>query len=281
MAVDEALRGTLRYESDRLPDPVLLQADGRATSLLADVVDDHEMGVTHVVRRQSESALSPLQAHLFRALDWEEPVWIHLPSIEDDEGQPLDSEILASDFQEAGYLPEAVFNFLLLLGWSPDEEILDKWKVRKQLKLEALSPEPAVFRWERLNEINRHYLRDKSDDVLATLARPYLEEAYDLSGVNEAWLEQLIALTREEMVRLADAPTVAAWALTDSFAFSEAAEEALTGETARAVLVRLVAELAHIVLLDEATATAILDTLRQHFGTDDADSPVRAALTGR
>lgn len=281
IAVDEALRGTLRYEVDQISDPVLLRADGRATPLLADVVDDYEMGVTHVVQRQSEGALSPLQAHLFRTLGWEEPIWIHLPSIEDEQGRPLDSEILASDFQEAGYLPEAVFNFLLLLGWSPDDDVLDKWKVRKRLKLEALSPEPAVFRWERLNEINRRYLRDKSDADLVALAGPYLEEAYDLSGVNEAWLERLIALTREEMARLADAPAVAEWALTDSFAFSEAAEEALAGETARAALVRLVAELAHIVLLDEPTATAILDGLRQQFGPDDADRPVRAALTGR
>ena len=281
ITVAEALRGTLRYGTAQLSAPVLLQADGQATSLLAEVVDDREMGVTHVARRESEGALSPLQAHLFRVLAWDEPVWIHLPAIADDQGRPLDSEILASDFREAGYLPEAVFNFLLLLGWSPDDDVLDKWKVRKQLKLEALSPEPAVFRWERLNEINRHYLRDKSDADLVALARPFLEEAYDLSAVNEAWLERLIGLIRDDMSRLDEAPALGEWALTDTFSFSEAAEEASDGETARASLVRLVAELAHIVLLDEPTAAAILDNLRQQFGEDGADLPVRAALTGR
>lgn len=279
--VADAVRGARRYEAEGLSDPVLVQADGRATVLLAEVVDDHSMGITHVVRPPQDGALTPLQAHLFRTLGWEEPAWIHLPAVEDGEGESLASEIPAETFREKGYLPEAVFNYLLLLGWSPDEEILDKWKVRKRLALEALSPGAVVFEWEALNRINRHYLQRKSDADLTALARPYLEEAYDLMGVNEAWLEQLMGLMRPEMARLADAPAVAEWALTDTFSYSEAAEQALESEAARPALVRLVAELAHIVLLDEPTAASILENLHRHFEAAAVDDPIRAALTGR
>lgn len=281
MAVTEALRGTLHFEVSQLSDPVLVQADGRATRFFAEAVDDHEMDVTHVVRPQHEESTTALQAHLFRILGWDEPVWIHLPSLEDADGRPLASEILASDLREMGYLPEALFNFLFLLGWSPEDEILDKWKVRKRLKVEALSPDPVTFEWRRLNEINRYYLQRKSDADLTAMARPYLEETYELMGVNDAWLEQLIGLIRTQMARLADAPALAEWALTDTFSFTEAAEEALVGEAARATLVRLVAELAHIVLLDQATATAILENLHRHFEAESADVAIRAALTGR
>lgn len=281
IAVADAVRGTLHYDAARLSEPILLERGGRATRLLAEVVDDHEMGVTHVVRRQSERELTPLHAHLFRILNWDEPVWIHLPAIQDAHGKPLESEILARDFREMGYLPQAVFNFLLLLGWSPDDKMLDKWKVRKQMAIDALSPEPAVFEWERLNRLNRHYLERKSDADLTAMVRPYLEEAYDLTDVNEAWLERLIGLIREEMARLGDAPALAEWALVETFSFSEAAEKVLAGEAARPALVRLVAELAHIVLLDEPTAASILDNLRGQLEADYVDRPIRAALTGR
>jgi len=280
--VAEAVRGTRRYEVAGLAEPVLVEADGRATRLLAEVVDDHEMGVTHVVRRQRNGAMTPLQAHLFRILDWEEPVWIHLPAIEDVSGQPLASEILAGELREMGYLPEALFNFLLLLGWSPDEDVLDKWTVRKRLEIAALSPGPVVFEWERLKQINRRYLQRKSDADLAAMTRPYLEEVYDLMGVNDAWLERLVALIRPEMARLADAPELAEWALSDTFSFTGAAEDALASKVARPALVRLVAELARIVLLDEPTAAAILENLRRDSDDEEGvEDSLRAALTGR
>lgn len=279
--VTEAVRGALHYEVSPFSDPVLVQTDGRASRLLAQVVDDHDMGVTHVARRQREGVMTPLQAHLFRVLEWEEPTWIHLPAIEDAQGQSISTEIAAGDFREKGYLPEALFNYLLLLGWSPDDEMLDKWKVRRQLEIEALSPEPAVFEWDRLGQINRRYLQQRSDADLTALTRPYLEEAYDLMGVNDAWVERLVGLIRPEMTRLADAPTLAEWALSETFSFTKAAEEALAGDVARAALVRLVAELAHIVLLDEPTATAILENLHENFEAERVDGPIRAALTGR
>ena len=281
IAVTDTLRGKLPYDAADHPDPVLMQADGRASLLLAEVVDDHEMGITHIVRRQHDRALTFRQAYLFRILQWNEPTWIHLPAIEDAHGQPVASEILASDLREMGYLPEALFNFLLLLGWSPEDDILDKWAVRKKLVPEAISHERVVFEWERLNQLNRHYLQRMSDGDLTVAARPYLEEAYDLTGVNDAWLEQLISLIRDGMTRLDETPELAEWALSETFSFSEAAEETMSGEAARPALVRLVAELAHIVLLDEPTAAAILENLDKQFESVNIDRPIRAALTGR
>ena len=280
-AVADALRGKLTDEDSRLSDPILMHASGRASLLLAEVVDDHEMGITHVVRGQRDRMLSIQQAHLFRILNWDEPTWIHLPAIEDIHGQPIATEITARDFMGMGYLPEALFNYLLLLGWRPEVEILDKWTVRKQLKIEALAQERVIFDWERLNDLNRHYMQRMSDADLTEVARPYLEEAYDLTAVNDAWLERLIGLIRDEMTRLDDTPELAEWALSETFSFNEAAAEVLRHETARPALVRLVAELAQIVLLDEPTAAAILENLDRQFDAGTVHRPIRAALTGR
>lgn len=194
-----------------------------------------------------------------------------------------------SHFQAAGYLPAALFNYLLLLGWTPDngQEIVDKWDVRQQFRLERLSPSPSTFDWDKLNWLNSQYLQRHSNENLAELIRPFLEDVYDDLPMQNEWLVRLTAVIRDDLNKLEDAVDTAEWAFADNFELTAEALAALHGESAKPVLTRLVAELAHVVLLDEATAQSILQGLRHSFRQSDGWQPpaifhpIRAALTGQ
>lgn len=292
--VEDSLRGAITFENGNLADPIIMRSDGSPLYHLASVVDDHDMKISHVARGEEWISSAPFHVHLYRKMGWTAPTWIHLPLIRDERGRKLSKRAprggtLVQDFREAGYLPEALFNYLLLLGWSPEatDEIVSKWHVRRHFGIRRLSASPATFDWARLNWFNRHYLQQMSDARLARLIRPYLEDAYGLSEVNEGWLERLTALIRDDLSRLEDAVAEAEWALSETFGFTIEAEDALEGEGARMVLVRTVAELAHVVLLDEETARRILEGVRTQFAAShgwearDVYWPLRAALTGR
>ena len=249
--LNDALRGEIRFDNGRLQDPVIVRSNGDPLYHLATVTDDHDMGITHVVRGEDWIPSTPIHIQLYKVLSWPEPVWVHLPLILNRRGQKLkkrdpEGGYLMSDFQAAGYLPAALFNYLLLLGGTPDngQEIVDKWMVRQQFRLERLSPSPSTFDWDKLNWMNRQYMQRLSDEKLAGLIRPFLEDVYDELPMQNEWLVRVTAAIREGLHKLEDAVEAAEWALADNFELSNDARAALHGESARAVLTRLVAELA-------------------------------------
>ena len=289
----DAIRGEIRFDNANFKDPVLVRSNGRPLYHLAAIVDDHDMDITHVVRAEEWIASAPIHIQLYKALGWQEPVWIHLPLILNKQGQKLSKRdpeggYLISDFQAAGYLPSAVFNYLLLLGWAPDEtqEIIDKWGVRKQFRLERLSPTASIFDWDKLNWVNRHYMARLSDAALAEEIRPFLEDAYGYLPPSDKWLVRLTAIIREGMNAAADAVQMTEWAFEDQFNYDSKAQAALTTTATRPVLIRLAAEVTAVVLLDTPTAKSILVNMRQTFkeqngwGVKTVYHPIRAALTG-
>ncbi|MCB9009388.1 MAG: glutamate--tRNA ligase [Ardenticatenaceae bacterium] len=290
----DALRGEIKFDNGRLQDPVIVRSNGDPLYHLATVVDDHDMGISHILRGEEWIPSTPIHIQLYKAMGWDEPVWVHLPLILNRRGQKLkkrdpEGGYLMSDFQEAGYLPTALFNYLLLLGWTPDngQEIVDKWIVRQQFRLERLSASPSIFDWDKLNWLNRQYMQRHSDEKLAELLRPFLEEVYDELPMQNEWLVRLTAVLRDGLNKLEDAVDAAEWAFADNFEPTADAQAALQSESAHPVLTRLVAELAHVVLLDEATAQSILQGMRQSFKESNGWKPpaifhpIRAALTGQ
>lgn len=289
----DAIRGDIVFDNAGYEDPILVRSDGRPLYHLAAMVDDHDMAITHVVRGEEWIPSAPIHVRLYEALGWEQPVWIHLPLILNKQGQKLkkrdpEGGYLITDFQEAGYLPQALFNYLLLLGWAPDgeQEIVSRWDVRKQFRIERLSATAPIFDWAKLNWVNRHYMARLSDEALAQEIRPFLEDAYDRVPDSEPWLVRLTAVIREGLDTAEDAVAAAEWAFVDDVGYTAVARKALAGESAKPVLARLVAELAAVVLLDEMTAQSILGGLRQSFkqshgwGAREVLHPIRAALTG-
>ncbi len=291
---EDALSGPVVFAQEGVADPVLMDANGRSHPHLATITDDHDMGITHVVRSEAEIARAPIYAQLYHALGWPQPIWIHLPPLLSQDGQALTQRDLEkgyriSDFQDAGYLPQAVWNYLLLLGWTPDgeAEIVDKWTVRKQLRLERLAASPTIFDWDKLNWVNRQYLQRLSDEQVAEGIRPFLENTYDFLPGDPKWLIALAHAVRDGLNTNADAVEQAAWAFDDGYELSEGGAITLSTPPTKPILIRLIAELSAIVLLDEPTAQSILAGVHRSFqvahdwSAGEIDLPIYAALTGQ
>jgi glutamyl-tRNA synthetase len=291
--VHDALRGPILFDNNSLEDKILVRSDGRPLYHLAAIVDDHDMAISHVVRGDEFIASAAYHVQLYQALGWAEPVWVHLPLILNKRGEKLkkrdpEGSYLVGDLQAAGYLPEALFNYLLLLGWSPEgsEELIGRGEIRRRFGLDRLGKSPAIFDWERLKWLNRRYLQGKDDQSLAGLIRPYLEESYGPMG-NDAWLVRLTATIRDSLATLGDSVEAAAWAFDDGYELDEKGEVALRGEAAGPVLAQLILAVSQVVILDTATADSILRNLREQFkerfgwGTATIYQPIRAALAGR
>jgi glutamyl-tRNA synthetase len=293
IVVHDALRGPIAFDNATLEDKIILRSDGRPLYHLAAIVDDHDMAISHVVRGEEFISNAPYHVYLYAALGWPEPVWIHLPLVLNKRGEKLkkrdpEGGYLAADFQAAGYLPEALFNYLLLLGWSPEagSELIGKRDIRRRFSLDRLGKSPAIFDWDKLKWLNSRYLQGYDDRALAALLRPYLEEYYGAIA-NEAWLVSLTATVRESLTTLSGVVDAAAWAFDEPLEVASEAEAAIQSEPAGPVLAQLALAVNQVVILDGPTADSILRDLRgqfkQRFNWSPAQvyQPIRAALTGQ
>ncbi len=181
---------------------------------------------------------------------------------------------LMRDLQQAGYLPKAVFSYLLSLGWENDAALLDKWIVRTQFRLEEVATASPAFDWDQLKQLNRLAITQLSDEALADEVRPFLEEAYGSMPQSEKWLTLLVKAVRGELELLEDVVESA------EFAFDH--PHPLKAENP-AILTHFIAELATVVLLDEETGQKILNGMSERGGWDHENMTqiVRLALIGK
>jgi len=178
----DELYGDVSVENKELDDMILIKSDGYPTYNFANVVDDHLMGITHVVRGNEYISSSPKYNRLYDAFGWEVPKYIHCPLITDEEHHKLSKRSGHSSFEdliEQGFLPEAVVNFVALLGWSPEdnEEIMSLEDLIKKFDYKRINKSPAVFDYTKLKWMNGEYLKRMDDDKFFELAKPYLEKA--------------------------------------------------------------------------------------------------------
>jgi glutamyl-tRNA synthetase len=214
--------GEITFENKLIDDQVLLKSNGWPTYHLAVVLDDHAMGITHVLRGEDWQPSTPKQILLYQAFGWEPPIWVHLPLIIGVDKKKLSKRHGATqftEFQAQGYLPEALFNFLILLGWSAGEEnreLFTKDEIVERFSIGGINNSPAVFDYDKLRWMNGHYIRQISIERLIDLCLPYLVEAGYLPQTptteERAYLAQVLPLAIERMKLLSEAP-----ALTDFF----------------------------------------------------------------
>jgi glutamyl-tRNA synthetase len=177
------LLGDIEWKNDDVnPDPVLLKSDGFPTYHLANVVDDHLMGITHVLRAQEWLSSTPLHVIMYRAFGWDHPEYCHLPMVMGQDGKKLSKRHGATsidEFRRQGYLPEALINYVALLGASYEEgkDIYSLKELEERFSLDKLNKAPAVFDYKKLEWYNGQYIRMKSDDELADLCLPWAIEA--------------------------------------------------------------------------------------------------------
>lgn len=184
VVLPDAVKGEVRWEQVILRDPVLLKTDGFPTYHLATVVDDHDMRISHVLRADEWLSTAPLHLLLFEALGWEAPVFAHLPPVLGTDGKKLSKRHGATFlrmFRESGYLPEAILNFMALIGWSPGEgeeqEIFTLEELTKRFTLERVNNAGGVFSYEKLKWMNGVHIRSLKAEDLEQRLRPFLEAA--------------------------------------------------------------------------------------------------------
>lgn len=176
--IDDQVKGEVVFRNIDLDDLILLRTDGTPTYNLAVVVDDHDMGVTHVIRGDDHLNNAARQTHIYQAMGWETPVWAHLPMIHGPDGKKLSKRHGAqavSEFDDMGYLPEALRNYLAKLGWGHgDDEIFSDAQACAWFDVRDVVGAPARLDWDKLNHLNNHYIRLADPGRLADLVERVL-----------------------------------------------------------------------------------------------------------
>ena len=286
--IADLVQGPVTVRNDQLDDMVLLRADGTPTYMLSVVVDDHDMDVTHVIRGDDHLTNTFRQYQLYRALDWEAPAFAHIPLIHGPDGAKLSKRhgALGVDaYRDMGYLPEALRNYLLRLGWGHgDDEVISTEQAIEWFDLDAVGKSAARFDFVKLESLNGHYLREAASQRLVEEVAPRLEKLLGrpLTDTARRHLQQgmdglkaraknLVELTENSLFYVVDRP----------LEMNAKADKILTPE-ARQRLVGLQAALA---ALPEWSETAIEEAVRvcaesENCKLGDVAQPLRAALTG-
>ncbi|HEX7292030.1 MAG TPA: glutamate--tRNA ligase [Conexibacter sp.] len=198
--VDDAIRGETRFQHVHMDDPVIARADGSVLYNFAVAIDDLDAGITHVVRGEDHLSNTPKQLLVFEALGAQAPRYAHLPLLHGPDGKKLSKRHGAASVQElreAGYLPEAVVNYVALLGagFDAEEELFPREELARRLRLERISKSPAVFDEQKLRHFNGHYVRSLSVDQLTARVEAFTGRSGLRGGV---------AISREKVQTLAD-----------------------------------------------------------------------------
>jgi glutamyl-tRNA synthetase len=213
----DRLLGRIEWKnSDISPDPVLIKSDGFPTYHLANVVDDHLMGITHVMRAQEWIPSAPLHKIMYDAFGWEQPELCHLPMVLGQDGHKLSKRhgaTAVNEFRKAGYLPEALLNYIAHLGCSFQEgrDLYSLGEMESLFKIEKLNKSPAVFDYQKLEWFNGQHIRLKTDQQLAAMVKPYLVEAglrRQDDSVADALDLQAMPLVKERMKFLTEAASL-------------------------------------------------------------------------
>ncbi|MDE0673024.1 MAG: glutamate--tRNA ligase [Caldilineaceae bacterium] len=229
---NDLIRGRISVDAATLHDPVLLKSDGMAVYHLAVVVDDHLMGITDVLRGQEWLPTAPYHRLLYQAFEWDVPVFVHLPVILNPNGEgkmskrrpPLvDGAIMpvhVDEFRDAGYLPEAMFNFLALLGWTADasEEVFPRDELIRRFDVSSISAAPATMPYDKLAWMNGLYLRKMEREAVLAMLQPYLTKAFGRTPSQLSAMPGLTIVVEELVDRirtLSEAPAWLEWLFAD------------------------------------------------------------------
>ncbi|MBQ7141014.1 MAG: glutamate--tRNA ligase [Bacilli bacterium] len=201
---EDLVYGEIKVENKLLEDQILLKSDGYPTYNFANVIDDHLMNITHVIRGNEYVMSTPKYNLLYDAFGWEKPTYIHVSMVLGSDGQKLskrNGDASFMDLYNDGYLPEAVINYLVMLGWSPEtnDEIFTMNELIKIFDPKRISKSPSVFDIKKLNWVNAHYIKKLESDKLLEITLPHLKEAYDLSNKTDEWISELVNLYKDHI----------------------------------------------------------------------------------
>jgi glutamyl-tRNA synthetase/nondiscriminating glutamyl-tRNA synthetase len=296
----DVVRGEVRFQADVIGDPIIVRADGSPAYNFAVVVDDALMEITHVIRGEDHISNTPRQILLYQALGFTLPVFAHLSLVMGPDHSPLSKRHGATsvaDFRSRGYLPEALVNYLALIGWSPrrsgaspaDAELLPIDELARRFSLEAVGHSAGVFDEEKLAWVNRHYLKIADPARIAELSVPqFVREGMsmrpDSSGL--AYLASTMPIVTGSVDRLDQVPGRLSFLFdysVDAALRDPQVREEMDADTSHAVVDALAEELAATPRLDRERFRAVADRVKARTGHKGRSlfHPIRIALTGR
>lgn len=292
---NDLVKGEISFESSNVGgDFVILKRDGMPTYNFAVAVDDHMMEITHVLRGDDHIANTPKQLMIYEAFNWEAPVFGHMTLIINSEtGKKLskrDETILQfiEQYRELGYLPEAMFNFIALLGWSPvgEEEIFSPEQIIEMFDADRLSKSPAAFDGKKLEWVNNQYIKNLDVEVFTDMCLPFLVEAgrveSDLTPERKAWVTKLVSLYQPQMSYAAEIVELSELFFGEHPVADEAAKEVLAGETVPAVLEAFKEQIANLAEFDVPSIKGAIKEVQKETGVKGKNlfMPIRVAVSG-
>lgn len=291
--VSDLIRGKVRFANEEIGDFILLRADGTPTYNLAVVVDDITMDITLVVRGEDHLPNTPKQLLLYQALDGTPPQFAHLPLILGPDRTPLSKRhgaVAVESYRERGFLPEAVINYLALLGWSYDEKttIFSRQELIEKFSLQRVSKNPAVFDPAKLEWMNGHYIRELSAEDLAERLLPFAQKAdligSEVTSEDRELLKKIASITRERMKVLSEFVFLADFFFKEEVEFdSESVERFVAANEGRRILQLAYKRLEQLEDFDyQVIEKALRETGdREGFKARQFLQPIRVAVTGR
>ncbi|MFD2925258.1 glutamate--tRNA ligase [Halobacillus naozhouensis] len=291
---NDLVRGDISFESSDFGDWVIVKKNGTPTYNFAVAVDDHLMEITHVLRGEEHISNTPKQMMVYEALGWDAPVFGHMTLILNESRKKLskrDEHILQfiEQYNKLGYLPESLFNFITLLGWSPvgEEEIFTKEQLIEQFDSDRLSTSPAIFDPAKLKWMNNQYVKALDLDSVVDLALPHLVEAGRLSETmtedDQSWARELISLYHEQLDYGAQIVELTELFFKQEIQYDEAAMDVLKGEQVSEVLDTFKKKLAELDDFSPANVKAQIKATQKETGHKGKKlfMPIRVATTGQ
>ncbi len=290
---NDLIRGEVVFENNTIDDFVLLKSDGYPTYHLANVVDDHLMEISHVLRAEEWLSSTTRHRFLYQALGFEPPQFAHLPMLLGADRAKLSKRhgaVSITDYREQGYLPEAMVNFLALLGWSLDDktELLSRQELINNFSLERVSRTAAIFNRDKLNWMNGVYIRSLSPEDFIQRAMPFLESGLPPEvnrPISKEYVSRIVPLTRERINTLAEAATYANFFFLDKLEYDASLliGKKMTIETTLKALKAAQEKLSLLESFDHDSLEGTLRPLADELGLNAGQlfSPLRVATTGR
>ncbi|MFC7372681.1 glutamate--tRNA ligase [Fictibacillus iocasae] len=293
-AWDDMVKGSVSFESNGIGDFVIVKKDGIPTYNFAVAADDHDMAISHVLRGDDHISNTPKQLMVYEALGFEPPVFGHMTLICNENRKKLskrDESIIQfiEQYEQLGYLPEALFNFITLLGWSPggEEEIFTKDELINMFDTARLSKSPAVFDTQKLEWLNNQYMKQQPLERIVELSLPHLVKAgkisENLSADEQAWVNRLVGLFKDQMSYGAEIVTLSELFFTEEVSHDTEAEEVLAGETVPQVMESFLSKVQESETLEPDDVKAMLKAVQKETGQKGKNlfMPVRVAATGQ
>ncbi|MYL31900.1 glutamate--tRNA ligase [Halobacillus halophilus] len=291
---NDIVRGDITFESSDFGDWVIVKKNGTPTYNFAVAIDDYLMKITHVLRGEEHISNTPKQMMVYEAFGWEAPKFGHMTLILNEDRKKLskrDEHILQfiSQYNDLGYKPEALFNFITLLGWSPvgEEEIFTQEQLIDIFDADRLSTSPAVFDAAKLKWMNNQYIKAADLDQVVELALPHLVKAgrvsEDMSEADRQWVKELIGLYQEQLNYGAEIVELTELFFKQEIQYDEAAMEVLQGEQVPEVLETFKKNLQDLEEFTPANIKAQVKAVQKETGHKGKKlfMPIRVATTGQ